>query len=53
VLLLAGVEDLSYEEIARNLAIPVGTVMSRISRGREKIRQFLDMGRGAALRRIK
>ena len=34
VLLLIGVEDLSYEEAARVLGVPIGTVMSRLSRGR-------------------
>ncbi len=39
VLLLATMEDLSYEEVAQVLKIPLGTVMSRLSRARERIRQ--------------
>jgi RNA polymerase sigma-70 factor (ECF subfamily) len=38
VLVLAVVEELHYEEIARVLDIPVGTVMSRLSRARKKLR---------------
>jgi RNA polymerase sigma-70 factor (ECF subfamily) len=43
VLLLAAVEELKYEEIALALAIPLGTVMSRLSRARAKLRDaFAD-----------
>jgi RNA polymerase sigma-70 factor (ECF subfamily) len=53
VILLVGVEDLSYEEAARALGVPIGTVMSRLSRGRERLRRYLDGERPAALRRVK
>jgi len=40
VLLLIAVEDLSYEEAARVLGVPIGTIMSRLSRGRERLRRL-------------
>jgi RNA polymerase sigma-70 factor (ECF subfamily) len=58
VLLLVTVEDLSYAEAARVLGIPIGTVMSRVSRAREKLAQVLAAGAGinaapSRLRRVK
>lgn len=42
VLLLVGVDDFSYEEAARILELPIGTVMSRLSRGREHLRRYMN-----------
>ncbi len=41
VLLLVGVEDFSYEAAAQLTGVPVGTVMSRLSRGRERLRRLI------------
>lgn len=41
ILLLCEVEEMSYQEIADTLAIPVGTVMSRLSRARKALRELL------------
>ena len=42
VLLLIALEEMSYAQVADLLGIPLGTVMSRLSRGRERLRLILD-----------
>lgn len=51
-LLLVALEGLSYAEAAGALDIPVGTLMSRISRAREALRTMVD-GPGPKLRSVK
>jgi len=43
VILLVGLEGMSYEETAAVLGVPVGTVRSRLSRGRDALRKLMDM----------
>ncbi len=42
ILLLVALEEMTYDEVAASLGIPVGTVMSRLSRAREKLRAVME-----------
>jgi RNA polymerase sigma-70 factor (ECF subfamily) len=53
VLLLVALEDFSYEETARVLEIPIGTVMSRLARARDKVRQLMHGKGGTKLQVVK
>jgi RNA polymerase sigma factor (sigma-70 family) len=53
LLLLIGVEDFSYQEAADLFGVPVGTIMSRLSRARENLRKVIEGGTRMTLRRVK
>ncbi|NML48240.1 sigma-70 family RNA polymerase sigma factor [Ramlibacter sp. G-1-2-2] len=56
VLLLVTLQDLGYEDVARITGVPVGTVMSRLSRARSRLRELMEGARPAGavpLRRLK
>jgi RNA polymerase sigma factor (sigma-70 family) len=42
IVLLVALEDMPYADVAATLGIPIGTVMSRLSRGRERLRSLME-----------
>lgn len=42
ILVLIALEDMAYADVAKTLGIPMGTVMSRLSRGRERLRALIE-----------
>jgi RNA polymerase sigma-70 factor, ECF subfamily len=53
IITLVSVEELSYAEVGEILDIPIGTVMSRLSRGREQLKQIMAGEERPILRRVK
>lgn len=53
VLELVAIEGLSYEEVSRIIDVPLGTVMSRLSRARGKLRELMGDRPPVRLRRVK
>ena len=53
IVLLVAVEGFQYGEVAAMLGIPVGTVMSRLSRARDRLKEFVEGQERPLLRRVK
>ncbi len=53
VLVMIAVEGMSYAEAAEVLDIPMGTLMSRLARGREELRRLVSEGKSSRLRAVR
>lgn len=53
VIVLVGLEEMSYRDVSEILGVPLGTVMSRLSRARQHLRSILEDRGHTVLRRVK
>lgn len=53
VIVLVALEEMSYRDVSEILGVPLGTVMSRLSRAREHLRRILEDRGHTVLRRVK
>lgn len=53
VIVLVALEEMSYRDVAEIVGVPIGTVMSRLSRARNALQQILEDRGQAVLRRVK
>jgi RNA polymerase sigma-70 factor, ECF subfamily len=53
VVVLVGLEQMSYRDVAEIIGVPIGTVMSRLSRGRRQLEEILQQRGHTFLRRVK
>ena len=53
VILLVSLQEMTYQEVANVLGIPIGTVMSRLARGRERLRHIMSGDKSVDVQRVK
>ena len=53
VIVLVGIEELSYKDVAEIIGVPIGTVMSRLSRARNQLQNILEERGQTVLRKVR